>query len=43
MLFGYTEAFTVEQILNGEVPRELLLSIRPEMIVDWFHLKAYGK
>ena len=43
MLFGYTEAFTVEQILNGEVPRELLLSIRPERIVDWFHLKAYGE
>ena len=43
MLFGYTEEFTVEQILNGEVPREILLSIRPERIVDWFHLKAYGK
>lgn len=43
LLFGYDEAFTVEQIINDEVPEELLLRIRPERIVDWLHIQAYGK
>ena len=33
----------MDQVIAGDVPDQLLLSIQPEMIVKWFQLKAYGK
>ena len=33
----------MEDIKGGAVPEELLLRIKPEMIVEWFQFKAYGK
>ena len=42
--FGYDEQFSLEEIQQqGHIPKELLLSIRPEKIVEWFQYKAYGK
>ena len=41
--FGFQEDFTMDQVIAGDVPVQLLLSIQPEMIVEWFQLKAYGK
>ena len=42
--FGYDEQFSLEEIQQpGAIPKELLLSIRPEKIVEWFQYKAYGK
>lgn len=44
LAFGYNEHFSLEEIWQpGAVPRDLLLSIRPEKIVEWFQYKAYGK
>ena len=33
----------MDQVITGDVPDQLLLSIQPETIVEWFQLKAYGK
>ncbi len=44
LAFGYNQHFSLEEIRQpGAVPRDLLLSIRPEKIVEWFQYKAYGK
>ena len=42
--FGYDEQFSLEEIQQlGAIPKELLWSIRPEKIVEWFQYKVYGK
>ena len=42
--FGYDEQFSLEEIQHsGAILKELLLSIRPEKIVEWFQYNAYGK
>ncbi len=42
--FGYNQHFLFEEIHQpGAIPRDLLLSIKPEKIVEWFQYKAYRK